>query len=47
MYLPASKIRKYDFIRAITLAPLRTAISSNKYTAGIYNALKGLIYKHR
>ena len=47
MYLPASKIRKYDLIRALTLAPLRTAIASNKYTAGVYNALRGLIYKHR
>ncbi len=46
-YLPASKVRKYDFIRAITLAPLRTAISSNKYTAGFYNRLKGLVYKRR
>ena len=47
MYLPASKVRKYDFIRAVTLAPLRTALASNKITAGVYNAVRGLIYKHR
>ena len=44
MYLPASKIRKYDFIRFITLANLRTVIASNKITSGMYNGLKGAIY---
>ncbi|MCR5155829.1 MAG: glycosyltransferase [Butyrivibrio sp.] len=44
MYLPAEKVRKYDFLRAVTLAPLRTAISSNRITAGAYNGLKSAIY---
>ena len=44
MYLPESKIRKYDLIRALTLAPLRSAIASNRFTSGIYNGIKGAIY---
>jgi hypothetical protein len=44
MYLPAEKVRKYDLLRAVTLAPLRTAISSNRITAGAYNGLKSAIY---
>ena len=46
-YLPLSKIRKYDLIRAITLAPLRTALSSNKVTSGAYNGLKTAVYSFR
>ncbi len=44
MYLPAAKIRKYDILRVVTLAPLRTAISSNKVTAKAYNAVKDAVY---
>ena len=44
MYLPASKIRKYDFIRVITLAGLRTFLANNKITAGVYNSLKEFAY---
>lgn len=44
MYLSEKQIRKYDMLRAITLAPLRTVISSNKLTSGAYNALKNAIY---
>ena len=44
MYLPASKVRKYDFIRVITLANLRSAIASNKITAGLYNGIKSALY---
>jgi glycosyltransferase involved in cell wall biosynthesis len=47
MYLPASKIRKYDFLRVVTFAWLRTLISSNKVTAVPYNALKNFIYRLR
>ena len=45
MYLPASKVRKYDFIRFITLANLRSVIASNKITAGMYNGIKSTLYK--
>lgn len=45
MYLPASKVRKYDFIRFITLANLRAVIASNKVTSGMYNAIKSALYK--
>jgi len=44
MYLPASKVRKYDFIRVITLANLRAVIASNKITAGLYNSIKSAMY---
>ena len=47
MYLPASQIRKYDFLRVVTFAWLRTLISSNKVTAVPYNALKNFIYRFR
>ncbi|SFU68022.1 glycosyltransferase [Butyrivibrio sp. INlla21] len=45
MYLPVSQIRKYDIIRIFTFAALRTALSSNKLTSGVYNTLKSFIYK--
>jgi glycosyltransferase involved in cell wall biosynthesis len=45
MYLPASKVFKYDLIRALTLAHFRTFLSSNKVTAGGYNAVKNTIYR--
>lgn len=44
MYLSENKIKKYDMMRIITLAGLRTAISSNKVTGGVYNKLKQAIY---
>ena len=47
MYLPAGKIRKYDFLRIVTLSGLRTAISSNKVTSVPYNAVKNAIYALR
>lgn len=47
MYLPKSKIRKYDFLRVVTLSKFRTFLSSNKVTAGAYNAVKNGIYKVR
>lgn len=47
MYLEPSKVRKFDFLRIITLAHLRTAISSSKITAGPYNSLKNMIYAIR
>lgn len=45
-YMNKSELFKYRLIMAITLAPLRTVISHNKVTAGIYNSLKALIYKN-
>ena len=44
-YLPRGKVLKYDFIRMITLAPLRTRIARNPKTARFYNSIKSLIYK--
>ena len=44
MYLTSSQIRKYDILRVLTLSKLRTALSSNKLTARLYNSVKELIY---
>ena len=46
-YLPKGKVLKYDLIMLITLAPLRTKIARSPKTAGIYNALKSLIYNRK
>ena len=45
LYLSRKKIRKFDLIRALTLAPLRTKIAQNPKTAGVYNKIKSTIYK--
>ena len=44
-YMPASKVRKYQLIMAVTLAPLRTWIARNPDTAGIYQTIKRKLYK--
>jgi glycosyltransferase involved in cell wall biosynthesis len=44
MYLTSSQIRKYDILRVLTFSKLRTVLSSNKLTAGLYNSVKELIY---
>lgn len=46
-YMAAGELFQYRFIMAITLAPLRTALSESKTFAGPYNALIGLLYKKR
>ncbi len=43
-YLTGEQIRRYDFLRIVTLSKLRTALASNKITAGFYNAVKTAIY---
>ena len=47
LYLSKSKIQKYDFIRAVTLASFRTKLAQNPKTAGAYNKLKSFIYSKR
>lgn len=47
LYLSKSKIQKYDFIRAATLASFRTKLAQNPKTAGAYNKLKSFIYSKR
>ncbi len=44
MYLPASKVRKYDLLRLLTLSHVRTALASNRVTASAYNGIKNAIY---
>ena len=46
-YLPKGKVLKYDLIMLLTLAPLRTKIARSPKTAGIYNALKSLLYNRK
>ncbi|SDB37576.1 MULTISPECIES: glycosyltransferase [unclassified Butyrivibrio] len=45
LYLPKKQIQKFDLIRKLTLAPLRTKIAENPKTAGAYNKVKSLVYK--
>ena len=47
MYLPASKIRKYDFLRVVTLTHVRAFFATNKATAALYNGIKTAIYDVR
>ena len=44
MYLDPSKVRKYDLLRVLTLSGVRTFLSSNKLTSGLYNAVKNAVY---
>lgn len=44
-YMSKGQLFKYRLIMAVTLAPLRSAISNNQKTAKLYNSLKKLIYK--
>ena len=44
-YLSRSQIRKYDFLRVVTLSKFRTFLANNKITAGLYNGIKTSIYK--
>lgn len=46
-YMPKGKVFKYDLIRMLTLAPLRTFIAHNPKTAGAYNKIKSLIYNRK
>lgn len=45
MYLPKSKIIKYDAYRTATLQPLREKLAKNPKTAGIYQKIKEKIYE--
>ncbi len=47
LYLTRSQIQKFDMIRMLTLAPLRTKIAENPKTAGFYNKIKSLVYKKK
>ena len=47
LYLPKKQIQKFDMIRTLTLAPLRTKIAENPKTAKVYNRIKSFIYKHK
>ncbi|WP_026657417.1 glycosyltransferase [Butyrivibrio sp. AC2005] len=47
LYLTRQQIKRFDMIRMLTLAPLRTKIAENPKTAGVYNKIKSLIYRHR
>lgn len=44
-YMPAAKVRKYQLIMAVTLAPLRSWVARNPFTANIYHTIKRKLYK--
>ena len=44
-YMPAAKVRKYRLIMAVTLAPIRSRIARNPFTANIYHTIKRKLYK--
>ena len=46
-YLTGAQIRKYDFLRVVTLARFRTFLDSNKVTSKGYNLVKNAIYNVR
>lgn len=43
-YMPRSQAWKYRLLMWITLAPLRTWLSRNQVTSGLYNGLKKIYY---
>lgn len=45
-YMSRSQLITYKTILLLTLAPLRTALSKNEKTAGIYNQVKNGIYRN-
>ena len=45
LYMSSGQILKYKAILWITLAPLRSRMAQNEKTAGIYNRMKGMLYK--
>lgn len=44
-YMPKTKVIKYRFVMAVTLAPLRTWVAGNPLTAAFYQKLKRKLYK--
>lgn len=46
-YLSKGQLLKFRMAMALSLAPIRTQIASNERTAGIYNRLKGAVYKRK
>jgi len=47
LYLSRSQIQKFDLVRMLTLAPLRTKIAQNPKTAGVYNKIKSALYRNK
>lgn len=43
-YFPKGALRKYQLVMWLTLAPVRTWLSRNKATAGLYNRMKRKLY---
>ena len=45
LYMSRGQIIFYKLLLGLSLAPLRTRLSHNKHFAGLYNGLKGLLYR--
>lgn len=43
-YMSKREVLKYRLILCLTLSPLRTKLARNKYTSGIYNQFKKMLY---
>lgn len=44
-YMEKAQIAKYDLIMKLSMAPLRTKIAESPYLSGIYNGIKGWVYR--
>lgn len=44
-YMPAGRVRRYQLVMLLSLAPLRTWIARNPVTAGYYQTVKRKLYK--
>ena len=44
-YMPAEKVRKYRLLMLVTLAPVRTWIAGNPFTARVYQKIKRRLYR--
>jgi len=46
-YMSWGQIVKFRLLLAVSLVPLRRAIAGNKHFSGVYNRLKGFVYRRR
>lgn len=44
-YMTKKQIRRFQWIMRLSLQPVRTAIAENKYLGGVYQKIKGFLYR--
>jgi len=47
IYMKKSQVLRYKMIMLVTLAPLRTKMAESRLTAGVYNRIKGVLYRNK